>query len=66
MPSNIVSTVKPAFRLAAALGMGPELEAVVNSWPNGAFQGNLMWHDPQWIVFGTADARRVDQQMRFA
>ncbi len=64
MPHNVQGVPKPAFRLAAALGMGPELEAVVNSWPAGAFERNLMWGEPQWIVFGLSDARRVDQQMR--
>jgi predicted DNA-binding WGR domain protein len=63
-PKAPSDSYEPIFRLAAALGLHKEIEAVVAAWPDGSQPGVCWQGEPQWLVFGLGDARSVDRHMR--
>src|SRR5262249_21775540 len=63
-PPDYAKQEQPAFRLAAALGMAKELEAVVAGWPADSFKDAPWTEAPQWTLFGLGDPTRVDFHMR--
>jgi hypothetical protein len=66
-PSNS-SWQPPAriFELAAALGVQPEIDALVDSWPDDAFAESWLADEghPQELVLGQSSAERVERHMR--
>jgi predicted DNA-binding WGR domain protein len=63
-PADFELNEQPAFRFAAAVGMSPEMEAVVSRWPDGRFASEPWATEPQWMLFGLGDPREVDRHMR--
>jgi predicted DNA-binding WGR domain protein len=63
-PPDYAKYEQPAFRLAAALGMAKELEAVVAGWPADYFKDAPWTEAPQWTLFGLGNPARVDLHMR--
>ena len=67
-PTDYYETPRPAFFLAAQIGMPDELLNVVRAWSNDLYFNSDTWHDhyhrPQEIVLGLGNAREVEAQMR--
>src|SRR5262249_7549410 len=66
-PASFYEVPRLAFPIAAALGMHDEMRAVVESWKDDRYGGELWvdhYHRPQEIVFGLGDARLVEFHMR--
>ncbi len=66
-PTDGYEPPRPAFFLAAQVGMPDELLAVVRAWSDDLFSnsgGNWFYHRPQEMVLGLGSAAAVEAQMR--
>ncbi len=66
-PTDYYRRPTMTFFLAALSGLYPEVQALVESWPDDLY-GRQYWDDhyhmPQQMVFGLGDAHLVDRHMR--
>ncbi len=66
-PADVGDEPPPAFFLAVPAGLHEELLAVVESWPDDCYRGQV-WHPytqrPDLIVYGLGDARLVEHHAR--
>jgi predicted DNA-binding WGR domain protein len=66
-PTDYYKRPAMAFFLATLCGLHPDVQAVVESWPDDLYGRNDWddyYHMPQQMVFGLGDPRLVEQHMR--
>jgi hypothetical protein len=66
-PANFHSAPPASYRIAACLGMHEHVLALVKSWPDALYVGEVWldhYHRPQEIVFGLGSAQLVESEMR--